>query len=286
MIKNLHISIQKNELFTDIDYINKKNLTCGLNSIKTTRKDLDEMTSGFETGLTVMAARPSMGKTAFVLSIVLENSIKYQKNCIFFSLESTYLTILKRSLAYLTGIDFLKVNHARFNEADCEKINLTIPMFDNSGFYINDDATTIKCIESTLKHINFSPDLIVVDSFQMLENHNPKITRHHNLNEIILRLKDIAFKKQCPVILTSHLHKQLELRADKRPFFPLDFSETDFPYQAADKVLFLYRDEIYNSNTTDKGTIEVICAKNKSGPIGKVRLRYIPNTGVFADLTK
>jgi len=280
--KDFHISVPMIEFIDEFFEKTQKDFPDCIYSIKTNRSDFDSMTCGLETGLTVIAGRPSMGKTSFSLSIAIENSILNQKKCIFFSLESSKEAIFKKTISYVAGIDLLRIYAARVTEQHLERILESIVPIRDSNLYIIDSVYTVDGIESKVDEAGFMPDLIVVDSLQMLENHNPKTTRYRNLNEIILRLKRLSFKNKCPVILTSQLHKRLEMRADKRPVCS-DFSESEFPAQAADKIIFMYRDDVYNENTPDKSIVEVICAKNKSGPIGKVSLNWIPQTGSYKD---
>lgn len=281
-----HVSTPMSDFFNGIQEKTEKDMSGYFTNMQTHHADLDEMTGGLEIGLTLLAGRPGVGKTAFALSMALQSCLRDKNTCIFFSLESVSETLAKRMLSFLSGVDLLRIQTGRLRQEDCDLLVTATEVMAESKMYIDHGAITIDDIENSVTDKEkLSPRIIVVDSLQMLENHNPRTTRYRNLNEIILRLKKLAFKYGSTVILTSQLHKRLEMRADKRPYTG-DFSETEFPAHAADKVLFLYRDEMYNENTSCKGLMEVICAKNKTGPIGKIRVKYLPPCGRYEDFKR
>jgi replicative DNA helicase len=234
-------------------------------------RDLQEITGGLDAGIVLIAGRPSMGKTIFALNVIIESVFNEKKKVCIFGPESNGLTTIQKILAALSGTDLLKIRTGRLNEEEWNRIISCVSMISDSNLYISDNSCTIDSIESISKQIK--PQLILVDSLQIIENHNPKTTRYRNLNEITQRLNRLAIELNMPVLLTSQVHRRIELRADKRPCLS-DFYETEMMVNSADKVLFLYRDEVYNENTATRNIMEVICAKNRTGPIGKIRLRY------------
>lgn len=218
-----------------------------------------------------------MGKTALALKIAIDAAIEDKKTVCFFSSDSDSIVLVKRTLAYLTGLHILRLSQGFLNEEGWIRLISAIDILKESNLHIVSPARTIDDIEAICEQIQ--PALIVVDSLQMLQNHSPRTTRYRNLNEILQRLSSNGL----PVVLTSSLHRRLEYRADKRPCLS-DFYETEMTVNASDKILMLYRDEVYNETTTERGIMEIICAQNRSGPIGKVRAAYDLSIGRIFDV--
>lgn len=244
--------------------------------------DLDSLTQGFQkSDLIILAGRPSMGKTAFVLNIT-ENILKnYKLPIIFFSLEMSKEQLIYRLLSNETGISQTRLKLGNLYKEDWNKLKKSIQLYSKLPFFINDEPNiTIYDLRSKIKKIIFEQTnigLIVIDYLQLLLNSKIKTeNRVQELSQITRSLKAIAKEFQTPIIALSQLSRNVENRVNKRPILS-DLRESGSIEQDADLVLMLYRENYYNS-TTEKfeklAPAELIIAKHRNGPLGVVKLSF------------
>lgn len=244
--------------------------------------DLDSLTQGFQkSDLIILAGRPSMGKTAFVLNIT-ENILKnYKLPIIFFSLEMSKEQLIYRLLSNETGISQTRLKLGNLYKEDWNQLKKTIQLYSKLPFFINDEPNiTIYDLRTKIKKIIFEQGnigLIVIDYLQLLLNSKIKSeNRVQELSQITRSLKAIAKEFQTPIIALSQLSRNVENRINKRPILS-DLRESGSIEQDADLVLMLYRENYYNS-TTEKfeklAPAELIIAKHRNGPLGVVKLSF------------
>jgi len=244
--------------------------------------DLDSLTQGFQkSDLIILAGRPSMGKTAFVLNIT-ENILKnYKLPIIFFSLEMSKEQLIYRLLSNETGISQTRLKLGNLYKEDWNKLKKSIQLYSKLPFFINDEPNiTIYDLRAKIKKIIFEQGnigLIVIDYLQLLLNSKIKSeNRVQELSQITRSLKAIAKEFQTPIIALSQLSRNVENRINKRPILS-DLRESGSIEQDADLVLMLYRENYYNS-TTEKfeklAPAELIIAKHRNGPLGVVKLSF------------
>lgn len=258
--------------------------------------DLDSLTQGFQkSDLIILAGRPSMGKTAFVLNIT-ENILKnYKLPIIFFSLEMSKEQLIYRLLSNETGISQTRLKLGNLYKEDWNKLKKSIQLYSKLPFFINDEPNiTIYDLRSKIKKIIFEQTnigLIVIDYLQLLLNSKIKTeNRVQELSQITRSLKAIAKEFQTPIIALSQLSRNVENRINKRPILS-DLRESGSIEQDADLVLMLYRENYYNS-TTEKfekiAPAELIVAKHRNGPLGVVKLSFQTDPtkffNIFSDL--
>ena len=241
--------------------------------------DLDSLTQGFQkSDLIILAGRPSMGKTAFVLNIT-ENILKnYKLPIIFFSLEMSKEQLIYRLLSSDTGISQTRLKLGNLYKEDWNKLKNSIQTYSKLPFILNDEANiTISEIRSQIKKIIFEQThigLIVIDYLQLLLNSKIKVdNRVQELSQITRSLKSLAKEFQIPIIALSQLSRNVENRINKRPILS-DLRESGSIEQDADLVLMLYRENYYNLTTEKVVPAEVIIAKHRNGPLGIVKLSF------------
>lgn len=241
--------------------------------------DLDSLTQGFQkSDLIILAGRPSMGKTAFVLNLT-ENILKnYKLPIIFFSLEMSKEQLIYRLLSNETGISQTRLKLGNLYKEDWNNLKDSIQMYSKLPFFINDQADiTIADIRSKIKSIIFERSqigLIVIDYLQLLLNSKTKTeNRVQELSQITRSLKGVAKEFQIPIIALSQLSRNVETRINKRPILS-DLRESGSIEQDADLVLMLYRENYYNSTIEKITSAELIIAKHRNGPLGIVNLVF------------
>jgi len=254
--------------------------------------DLDSLIHGFQkSDLIIIAGRPSMGKTAFGLSIA-SNIIKSSKlPIIFFSLEMSKEQIIYRLLTMETNINQMKLKSGQLSEDDWVKLNKMMKVFSKLPFFIDDTFNlSIQDIRSKIKTIIFEQNkigLIIIDYIQLMQNSDLKIeNRAQELTKITRSLKTLAREFEIPVIALSQLSRNVENRIDKRPILS-DLRESGSIEQDADLVMFLYRNNYYNSMQSEESTaqlLELIIAKQRNGPIGTVKLEFDGTRARFSNL--
>jgi len=252
--------------------------------------DLDELLSGFQpNALIVVGARPAMGKTAFALGAAMNAARKSGKPVMYFSLEMGNLELTQRLLAAQGRIDATHLRNGSLTESDWDKVNKAMGDLAEAPLWIDDNPNTsvmeIRAKARRLKSRVGDLGLIVVDYLQLMSGRANAESRQVEISEMSRGLKILARELETPVVALSQLSRGLELRADKRPMLS-DLRESGAIEQDADVVMFLYRDEIYNNDSPDKNTAEVIVAKHRNGPTGSCRLAFLDYCTKFANMAK
>lgn len=250
-----------------------------ITGLATGYNDLDEMTSGLQPAdLVVVAGRPSMGKTSFAMNIAEHAAIKGDKPILIFSMEMPSESLAMRMLSSLGRIDQHNIRTGKLHDEDWPRITSAVAMLSETKMLI-DDSAGLSPVELRARARRVAKEhgqlgLIVIDYLQLMQMQGFKENRTAEISEISRSLKSLAKELNVPVIALSQLNRGLEQRSDKRPVMS-DLRESGAIEQDADLILFIYRDEVYNENSPDKGTAEVIIAKQRNGPIGKVRLTFL-----------
>ncbi|MBQ8813166.1 MAG: replicative DNA helicase [Lachnospiraceae bacterium] len=241
--------------------------------------DLDYMTSGFQpSDMILIAARPSMGKTAFVLNIAQHVAFKKGKSVAIFSLEMSKEQLVNRLFAQESRVNAQNLRNGSLTDEDWDKLIESAGVIGNSRLII-DDTPSISISELRSKCRKFKLEqglgMIIIDYLQLMTGSKKnQDNRQQEVAEISRSLKGLARELNVPVIALSQLSRAVESRTDKRPMLS-DLRESGSIEQDADVVMFIYRDEYYNKDTTDKGITEIIIAKQRNGPVGTVNLVWL-----------
>ena len=240
--------------------------------------DFDEKTAGLQpSDLIVVAGRPSMGKTAFAMNIAEYAAIQIKCPVAVFSMEMPAESLIMRLLASLGRIDQHKVRTGRLEEDDWHRVTSAVAMLSNTRLFIDDSSSLspheLRARARRLQRQEGQLGLIVVDYLQLMQVPGTNENRATEVSEISRSLKALAKELSVPVMALSQLNRTLEQRGDKRPIMS-DLRESGAIEQDADLICFIYRDEIYNPDTPDKGKAEIIIGKQRNGPIGTVPLTF------------
>jgi len=255
--------------------------------------DLDRFTSGLQdSDLIIIAARPSMGKTAFALNIATYVAMRAEQKgaILIFSLEMSKEQLAIRMLTSESKVDSKKLRSGNLEPEDWDKLSMATEKLSVVPLYIN-DSTNLSPFEliSIAKQLNkdfeHGLSLIVVDYLQLMKGNRPNMPREQEIAEISRSLKGVAKELNIPVIALSQLNRALENRSDKHPQLA-DLRESGAIEQDADIILFIYRDEVYNDDSPDKGVAEIIISKHRNGPTGVIRLAFIGKYTKFANLSR
>lgn len=252
--------------------------------------DLDYRMSGLQpSDLILIAARPSMGKTAFVLNIADYIAVRRQKTCLIFSLEMSKEQLVNRMLAMESNVDSQKLRTGTLTDADWDAVVEGIGTIGNSKLII-DDTPGISVMELRSKcrkvKLEYGLDLVMIDYLQLMTGSAKNgDNRQQEISEISRSLKALARELNAPVIALSQLSRACESRTDHRPMLS-DLRESGAIEQDADVVMFLYRDDYYNKDTDTPNVAEVIIAKQRNGPIGTVNLGWRPELTRFVNMAK
>lgn len=264
-----------------------------ITGIETGLIDLDKWTSGFQdSDLIVFGARPSMGKTALALNIAANVTTKKDVKgaVLIFSLEMSENQLITRMLSSLSKVDGKKLKTGSLDQEDWNNLAMATDLLSASKLYIN-DSTSITSQELTAitKQLDNEEEggvsLVIVDYLQLMKGSRPDMPREQVIAEISRSLKALAKDLNIPVIALSQLNRGLESRSDKHPQLS-DLRESGAIEQDADIILFIYRDEVYNAETPDKGTAEIIIAKHRNGPTGILKLAWIGKHTKFDNLSR
>lgn len=260
-----------------------------ITGLATGLSDLDEMTSGLQpSDLVIVAGRPSMGKTTLVMNMAEHVAIKSGKPVLVFSMEMPSDSLAMRMMSSLGRIDQHKIRTGKLDDDDWPRVTSAVHMLSEAALFIDDSPglspSEMRARARRVAKEHGSVGLIVVDYLQLMKvpGFNAE-NRTAEISEISRSLKSLAKELQAPVIALSQLNRSLEQRADKRPVMS-DLRESGAIEQDADLICFIYRDEVYNEDSPDKGTAEIIIAKQRNGPIGKVRVAFIGKYTRFEDL--
>lgn len=241
--------------------------------------DLDHKTSGFQpSDMILIAARPSMGKTAFVLNIAQHVAFKKNLSVAIFSLEMSKEQLVNRLFAQESRVNSQNLRTGNLSDDDWDKLIESVGVIGNSKLMIDDTpGISISELRSKCRKFKLEQglDLIIIDYLQLMSGSKKnQDNRQQEVAEISRSLKALAREMNCPVIALSQLSRAVESRTDKRPMLS-DLRESGSIEQDADLVMFIYRDEYYNKDTTDKGITEIIIAKQRNGPVGTVNLVWL-----------
>jgi len=251
----------------------------GVTGVSTGYVDLDKMTNGMQpSDLIIVAARPSMGKTTFAMNLCEHAAITSDKPVLIFSLEMPSEQIMMRMLASLGRIDQTKVRTGQLEDEDWARLSSAIELLNTKGkMYIDDGSgltpTEVRSRARRVAREHGGLSMIMVDYLQLMTVPGLSENRTLEIAEISRSLKALAKELKVPVVALSQLNRSLEQRADKRPVNS-DLRESGSIEQDADLIMFIYRDEVYNDDSPDKGTAEVIIGKQRNGPIGRVRMTF------------
>ena len=249
-----------------------------ITGVATGYTDIDEMLSGLQpSALYIVGARPAMGKTAFGLGMATHVAQNGQKPVLVFSLEMGHAELTQRILSSEARVDSMKIRTGRLAEADWAKIGKAIGRLEVPLFLDDNPRVTVMEIRAKARRIKArygGLGLIVIDYLQLMSTSGYSENRQLEVSEISRNLKILARELEVPIVALSQLSRNLESRSDKRPMLQ-DLRESGSLEQDSDVVMFLYRDEVYNNESPDKGSAEVIIAKHRSGPIGTKRLVFL-----------
>ncbi len=265
---------------------NKGNVT----GVATGFLDLDYRTAGMQpSDLILVAARPSMGKTAFVLNMAQYVAFKQDKTVAIFSLEMSKEQLVNRLFSMESKVDSQHLRTGNLSDAEWEKLIESAGVIGKSHLIIDDtpgisiSELRSKCRKYKLEH---NLEMIIIDYLQLMSGSGKSTdSRQQEISDISRSLKALARELHVPVIALSQLSRAVEQRPDHRPMLS-DLRESGAIEQDADVVMFIYRDDYYNKDTEKKGIAEIIIAKQRNGPIGTVELVWLPDFTKFANLQK
>jgi replicative DNA helicase len=278
------ISDVLDRFFDQIDYMQQHRGS--FVGVPTGFTDLDQLTGGLQkSDLVIVAARPSVGKTAFALGMAYGAAVQHGKTVGVFSLEMSAEQLVQRLLATETGVDSHRLRLGQIDDHEWDRISRAFGKLAEAKIYI-DDSSGLNVMELRSKARRLQAeqgvDLIIVDYLQLMHSRRSE-NRVQEISEISRGLKGLARELNVPVVALSQLSRAVESRSDHRPMLS-DLRESGSIEQDADIVMFIYRDEVYDPNTEKKGIAELIVAKHRNGPVGTVNLRFFDKTARFADL--
>jgi len=248
--------------------------------------DLDRRTAGLQpSDLILIAARPSMGKTAFVLNIAQHVAFKQNMSVAIFSLEMSKEQLINRMFSLESKVDAQNLRTGQLSEADWEKLVESAGVIAQSNLFIDDTpGISIAEMRSKCRKIKMDHDLklIIIDYLQLMSGSGKSESRQQEISEISRSLKALARELSVPVIALSQLSRAVEQRPDHRPMMS-DLRESGAIEQDADVVMFIYRDDYYHKDTDKPGVAEIIVAKQRNGPIGTDELVWLPQYTQFAN---
>lgn len=258
--------------------------------IPTGFKDLDFKLSGLQpSDFILIAARPSMGKTAFVLNVADHVALKEGITTVVFSLEMSNVQLVNRMLSLESGVDSDKIRKGRLDSSDWAKLLEGADSIAKSHLIIEDTpGITIGEMRSKCRKMKLENNLglIIIDYLQLMSgSERSSDSRQQEISDISRALKQLARELEVPVVALSQLSRAVEKRDDHRPMLS-DLRESGAIEQDADVVMFLYRDDYYNKDTDIPGVAEVIIAKQRNGPIGTVQMAWIAEQTKFADMAR
>lgn len=254
-------------------------------------KDLDQLTAGFkDADFIVIAGRPAMGKTSLAMNIVEHAVVAADTPSLVFSMEMSAEQLVMRMLSSLAHIDQSRMQVGDLEDHDWTKFSAAVEQLRDKPLYIDDTpALTPENLRVRVRRVHREAGrlgLVVVDYLQLMQVAGKTDNRTMEISEISRSMKALAKEMRCPVIALSQLNREVEKRANRRPMMS-DLRESGAIEQDADLILFIYRDEIYNEESDDKGIAEVNIGKQRNGVSGRtVRLSFLSHLTLFKDLTR
>lgn len=279
------------EAFDRIDKIHKDKESGALRGVPSGFRDLDGMTAGLQkSDLIILAARPSMGKTAFALNIAEHVAIDVKIPVGVFSLEMSKEQLVDRLLSSQAGVDSWKLRTGNLTDEDFPRIGYAMGVLSEAPLFIDDTpGANVMEIRAKARRLQMEHGLglVIIDYLQLMEGRSKggDPNRVQEISEISRSLKGLARELQVPVIALSQLSRAVEQRPDKRPQLS-DLRESGSIEQDADIVMFIYRDEYYDPDSDRKGITEILIKKHRNGPTGAVELYFKPEQMRFRDLEK
>ncbi len=248
----------------------------------------DDMTSGLQNSdLIIVAGRPSMGKTTFAMNLAENAAVSAEKSVAVFSMEMPGEQLAMRMMSSLGRIDQHNLRTGKLQDHDWPRLTSSVAMLSKAKLFIDDtpalSPTELRARTRRLKR-EHGLDLIVIDYLQLMQIGGSSENRATEISEISRNLKALAKELNVPIIALSQLNRSVEQRPDKRPVMS-DLRESGGIEQDADVILFIYRDEVYNPESPDKGTAEILIRKQRNGPIGKVKLAFLGQFTRFENLS-
>lgn len=281
----VHIKELVHETFEEIEQAGKRGEK--ITGVPSGFLDLDDKTAGFQKGdLIVVAGRPSMGKTAFALNIATNSSLKHERTVLIFSLEMSRHQLVRRMLCSEGRIDSSRLRTGRLSKEEWAQLIETASVLSESPLYVDDTpALPVMQLRTKARRLKseFNLDMIIIDYLQLMKGSPKPESREKEISEISSSLKALAKELDIPIIALSQLNRELERRGDKRPMLA-DLRESGAIEQDADLILFIYRDEVYNENTSDPNIAEIIIGKQRNGPTGTVMLHFSKENTRFDNL--
>ena len=248
-----------------------------ITGVSTGFADLDNMTAGLQPAdLIIVAGRPSMGKTTLAVNFAENAAIKNQVPVAIFSMEMPGEHLALRMMSSLGHIDQHKIRTGKLDDDDWPRLTSAVSLLDSAPIFIDDTpALTPIELRARARRLKREHDLglIVIDYLQLMQVSNTRENRATEISEISRNLKALAKELEVPVIALSQLNRSLESRTDRRPVMS-DLRESGAIEQDADVIMFIYRDEVYNEESPQKGLAEIIIGKQRNGPIGKCTLTF------------
>lgn len=273
------------DVFERVEYLHHQR--GGITGIPSGFVELDKMTSGFQkSDLIIVAARPSVGKTAFALNIAQNVGVRAKETVAIFSLEMSAAQLVQRIICAEANVDAGRMRTGFLEPEDWEKMTMAIGALSEANIFIDDSAAvTVADIRAKCRRLKreHGLGLVLIDYLQLIHGRGRAgDNRQQEVSEISRTLKQIARELEVPVIALSQLSRGVEQRQDKRPMMS-DLRESGSIEQDADIVAFLYRDDYYDKESEKKNIIEIIIAKQRNGPVGTVELVFLKNYNKFVN---
>lgn len=252
--------------------------------------DLDGMTSGLQpSDLVIVAGRPSMGKTSFAMNLVEHATMNQTKPVLVFSMEMPAEQLVIRMLSSIGRINQSRIRNGKLEQEDWPKLSTAVGKLKDANLLIDDTPsltpTELRSRARRVAREHGEIGMIMVDYLQLMQVAGSSEGRTAEISEISRNLKAIAKEFKCPMVALSQLNRSLEQRPNKRPVNS-DLRESGAIEQDADVIMFIYRDEVYNEESPDKGVAEIIIGKQRNGPIGTCRLAFIDQFTRFENLAR
>ena len=259
-----------------------------LTGLATGFADLDNMTSGLQrSDLVIVAARPSMGKTSFAMNLVEHAAMHSEKPVVVFSMEMPAESLIMRMMSSIGRINQTRVRSGKLEDEDWPKLTTAVNKLKDRSLFIDDtpalSPTEVRARCKRIQREHGDLGMIMIDYLQLMQIPGRGDNRVAEISEISRGLKTIAKEFNCPMVALSQLNRGLEQRPNKRPINS-DLRDSGAIEQDADVIAFIYRDEVYNEESPDKGVAEIIIGKQRNGPIGTCRLAFIGEYTRFENL--
>ncbi len=279
-----HIGVTMHKVFDHLKELSESGSS--IPGLSTGMVDLDKQINGLnKSDLILVAARPSMGKTAFALNLCLNVAKKYKKTVAMFSLEMSRVQLAMRLMSIESCVDSQQMATGQLSEDEWTRLSMASVALSETDIRVDDNPSiTVAEMNAKCRRLD-NLGLVIVDYLQLMNGSGygkGGDSRVNVVSEISRSLKIMAKELNVPVVCLSQLSRGPESRTDKRPMLS-DLRESGAIEQDADEVMFLYRDEYYNKDTEDKGVAECIVSKNRHGGVGTVKLQWIPQYQTFAD---